>query len=262
MMPSRGRTKRLLRSRRFLCAECTEAYSTSGRDLPLSPIVASSTFCTVTKRAAGLFSGMVSSKPYKTNFGTLPRRSLASLLTSLGFIPPDLIMAAKRLGVFSPLNHCLNNAATRSPASVPRAAGVATIASFKIPKISNEPNVSFYNCAAGFTALISGQHHYAKGSAQREGLTAALDVFQKKGPVEVPIVVGGKKVSPSNMTRLAQASMLTIADQNLHNSQAAKPVESLLHGRILLQRLTVRCLGRNRGRPGGQAGLGVSPIRR
>lgn len=42
------------------------------------------------------------------------------------------------------------------------------------------------------------QHHYAKGSAQREGLTAALERLQQKVPLEVPIVVGGKEVSNSN----------------------------------------------------------------
>jgi len=39
------------------------------------------------------------------------------------------------------------------------------------------------------------QHYYAKGSAQREGLTAALEGFEKKVPLEVPLVVGGKEVS-------------------------------------------------------------------
>jgi 1-pyrroline-5-carboxylate dehydrogenase len=32
------------------------------------------------------------------------------------------------------------------------------------------------------------------GTAQQEGLSAALDEFQKKAPLEVPLVVGGKKV--------------------------------------------------------------------
>ncbi|KAK2004138.1 1-pyrroline-5-carboxylate dehydrogenase [Colletotrichum falcatum] len=50
-------------------------------------------------------------------------------------------------------------------------------AAFKIPTISNEPN-----------------HHYTKGSAQREGLTAALDALQSKLPLEVPIVVDGKEI--------------------------------------------------------------------
>ena len=45
------------------------------------------------------------------------------------------------------------------------------------------------------TLLTPSQHYYAKGSAQREGLTAALDGFQKKAPLDVPIVVGGKEVN-------------------------------------------------------------------
>ncbi|KAE8452365.1 hypothetical protein EG329_001065 [Mollisiaceae sp. DMI_Dod_QoI] len=61
---------------------------------------------------------------------------------------------------------------------------MSTIASFKIPKVSNEPN-----------------HHYAKGSAQREGLTAALEGFQKKAPIEVPIVVGGKELKTSTISK-------------------------------------------------------------
>lgn len=54
---------------------------------------------------------------------------------------------------------------------------MATFASFKIPKVVNEPN-----------------HHYAKGSAQRAGLTAAVEKLQNKLPLEVPIVIGGKEV--------------------------------------------------------------------
>ncbi|KAI0011004.1 Aldehyde/histidinol dehydrogenase [Xylariaceae sp. FL0662B] len=55
-----------------------------------------------------------------------------------------------------------------------------TLATFKIPKITNEPN-----------------HHYAKGSAQREGLLAAVESQKKKGPVEVPLFVGGKEIKTS-----------------------------------------------------------------
>ncbi|KAF4630316.1 hypothetical protein G7Y89_g7828 [Cudoniella acicularis] len=61
---------------------------------------------------------------------------------------------------------------------------MSTIATFKIPKVLNEPN-----------------HHYAKGSAQREGLTAALDRLQKKAPLEVPIVVGGKEIKTSTISK-------------------------------------------------------------
>lgn len=38
------------------------------------------------------------------------------------------------------------------------------------------------------------QHHYAKGSAQRDGLSSAVQALKRKGTVEVPIVVGGKQV--------------------------------------------------------------------
>jgi 1-pyrroline-5-carboxylate dehydrogenase len=49
----------------------------------------------------------------------------------------------------------------------------------------------------------SKQHHYAKGSAQREQLTAALESFQKKTPLQVPIVVGGKEVSLTSTTNFS-----------------------------------------------------------
>jgi len=73
---------------------------------------------------------------------------------------------------------------------------MSTIASFKIPKVTNEPNVCGTSSWVRLKAkLTSKQHHYAKGSAQRKQLTAALESFQKKIPLEVPIVVGGKEVS-------------------------------------------------------------------
>ncbi|KAH0436821.1 delta 1-pyrroline-5-carboxylate dehydrogenase [Colletotrichum camelliae] len=53
----------------------------------------------------------------------------------------------------------------------------ATFAAFKVPKVNNEPN-----------------HHYAKGSAERAGLTAAIDNLNTKLPLEVPVVVGGKEI--------------------------------------------------------------------
>lgn len=54
----------------------------------------------------------------------------------------------------------------------------ATLATFKTPKVFNEPN-----------------QHYTKGSEQRQGLTAAIEKLQKQLPIEVPVVVGGKEVS-------------------------------------------------------------------
>ncbi|KAH8905134.1 delta-1-pyrroline-5-carboxylate dehydrogenase 1 [Coniochaeta sp. PMI_546] len=58
---------------------------------------------------------------------------------------------------------------------------MSTIATFKVPKVANEPN-----------------HHYAKGSAQREGLTAAIEAFQKRGALEVPLVIGGREIKTSS----------------------------------------------------------------
>ncbi|KFY72442.1 hypothetical protein V499_07401 [Pseudogymnoascus sp. VKM F-103] len=56
-----------------------------------------------------------------------------------------------------------------------------SLASFKIPKVTNEPN-----------------HHYAKGSAQRAGLMSALKKFQSLTPLEVPLFIGGEEVKTSH----------------------------------------------------------------
>ncbi|KAK3362733.1 Aldehyde/histidinol dehydrogenase [Lasiosphaeria hispida] len=66
----------------------------------------------------------------------------------------------------------------RNPAS---RSTMSTIATFKIPKVTNEPN-----------------HHYAKGSAQRVGLAAAVEGLQSRGPLEVPLVIGGKEIKTSS----------------------------------------------------------------
>jgi hypothetical protein len=59
-------------------------------------------------------------------------------------------MAAKGLRSFHPLNRCLQTATTKNPAILPRHANMSTIASFKIPKISNEPNVSVAHQLVGY----------------------------------------------------------------------------------------------------------------
>ncbi|KAF4122485.1 1-pyrroline-5-carboxylate dehydrogenase [Geosmithia morbida] len=61
--------------------------------------------------------------------------------------------------------------------------GVANLATFKTPKVFNEPN-----------------HHYAKGSQQREGLDAAIEKYKKLLPLEVPIVVGGEQIRTSALS--------------------------------------------------------------
>ncbi|RYP46990.1 hypothetical protein DL768_006913 [Monosporascus sp. mg162] len=54
---------------------------------------------------------------------------------------------------------------------------LTTLASFKTPKVFNEPN-----------------QQYARGSPQREGLYSALEAMKQRGPVDIPIVVGGKEL--------------------------------------------------------------------
>ncbi|KAK1246988.1 hypothetical protein MKX08_000790 [Trichoderma sp. CBMAI-0020] len=63
-------------------------------------------------------------------------------------------------------------------------ASMATLAAFRPPTITNEPN-----------------QHYAKGSQQREGLTAAVEKLQQKLPLEVPVVVGGQQIKTSSLSR-------------------------------------------------------------
>jgi len=58
---------------------------------------------------------------------------------------------------------------------------MSTFAAFKVPSVANEPN-----------------HHYAKGSSQRAGLTAAIESLQNKGALKVPLVIGGKEITTSS----------------------------------------------------------------
>ncbi|KAI9844209.1 MAG: 1-pyrroline-5-carboxylate dehydrogenase [Sclerophora amabilis] len=74
---------------------------------------------------------------------------------------------------------------------------MASIATFKVPQINNEPN-----------------KHYAKGSPDREKLSAALEAFQKKAPIEVPLVVGGQELKTSKV--------LTQNNPSAHSTAVAK----------------------------------------
>ncbi|KAK7416305.1 1-pyrroline-5-carboxylate dehydrogenase [Neonectria magnoliae] len=62
--------------------------------------------------------------------------------------------------------------------------GAATLASFRTPKVFNEPN-----------------QHFLKNSKEREGLTAAIERLQKKLPMEVPVVIGGKEIKVSALSK-------------------------------------------------------------
>ncbi|KID88107.1 delta 1-pyrroline-5-carboxylate dehydrogenase [Metarhizium guizhouense ARSEF 977] len=101
----------------------------------------------------------------------------------------------------------------RSAAKPSQRMSMGTLATFKTPKVANEPN-----------------HHYAKGSAQRQGLTAAIESFQKKLPIEVPVVVKTSAVShqlnPSDhASKVANYHTATPADVNraIEAALAAKP---------------------------------------
>ncbi|OTA56416.1 delta-1-pyrroline-5-carboxylate dehydrogenase 1 [Hypoxylon sp. EC38] len=95
---------------------------------------------------------------------------------------------------------------------------MTALATFKIPKVSNEPN-----------------HHYAKGSAQREGLLAAIAAQQKKGTIDIPLFIGGKEVRSSqkstqhnpsdHATAIAEYSLASPSDVNnaIEAALAAKP---------------------------------------
>ncbi|KAF2484283.1 Aldehyde/histidinol dehydrogenase [Neohortaea acidophila] len=54
---------------------------------------------------------------------------------------------------------------------------MATLATFRIPEVNNEPNVL-----------------YAKDSPERQKLTAAVQALKKQAPLNIPIVVGGKEL--------------------------------------------------------------------
>ncbi|ODA81903.1 hypothetical protein RJ55_00408 [Drechmeria coniospora] len=68
----------------------------------------------------------------------------------------------------------------RAVGSASQRMSMGTLATWRTPKVANEPN-----------------QHYAKGSAQRQGLTAAIDKLRQRLPLEVPVVVGGKEIKTS-----------------------------------------------------------------
>lgn len=70
---------------------------------------------------------------------------------------------------------------------------MAQLASFKVPNIDNEPLVRLPQHLVLHTD--GPQRNYAPGSAEREGLDAALSKMQQELPFEVPCVINGKPVS-------------------------------------------------------------------
>ncbi|KAL1974272.1 hypothetical protein VTN31DRAFT_5832 [Thermomyces dupontii] len=61
--------------------------------------------------------------------------------------------------------------------------GIATFGSFKIPTVNNEPN-----------------KQYAPGSPDRKALQEAVAKAKRSPPLEIPLLVGGKEVSNSNVS--------------------------------------------------------------
>ncbi len=82
-----------------------------------------------------------------------------------------------------------------APASTDSNPNMASMASFKIPEIDNEPMVGSADgpCCLGADSDAL-QRNYAPGSAERTGLEAALKKMQSQMPFEVPCVVDGKEV--------------------------------------------------------------------
>ncbi|KAG5951090.1 hypothetical protein E4U53_003791 [Claviceps sorghi] len=111
----------------------------------------------------------------------------------------------------------------RSARTVSQRMSMGTLATFKTPSVANEPN-----------------HHYVKGSAQRQGLTAAIENYQKKVPIEVPVVVGGKEIKTSavshqfnpadHASKVANYHTATPADVNkaIDAALAARPAWAAL----------------------------------
>jgi 1-pyrroline-5-carboxylate dehydrogenase len=81
---------------------------------------------------------------------------------------------------------------------------MSTLASFKIPHITNEPN-----------------QHYEKGSKSRDSLAAAVAALQKRGAIEVPVVISGKEIKTSNILsqKNPASHATTVANYSTASSQ-------------------------------------------
>lgn len=74
------------------------------------------------------------------------------------------------------------------------------MANFRVPQVNNEPNVGplLHNSTLGsITDSSILKHHYAKGTAQREGLTAAIQKIKSQPSQAVPLFIGGQAVCAS-----------------------------------------------------------------
>ncbi|KAF8249297.1 delta-1-pyrroline-5-carboxylate dehydrogenase 1 [Wilcoxina mikolae CBS 423.85] len=88
------------------------------------------------------------------------------------------------------------------------------MASFKVPKVDNEPNVS--------QTQAPRYKHYAKGSPERAALDSAIKSLRSKAPLQIPLHISGETISttstqsqhiPSSHTTLLATSSSSSKDQ-------------------------------------------------
>lgn len=91
---------------------------------------------------------------------------------------------------------------------------MSTLASFRLPNISNEPN-----------------QHYEKGSTSREGLAAAVAALKEKAPLDIPVVVTGKAVKTSSILTQNNPASHTTPIANYSNASTAD-VQSAIEGAL------------------------------
>jgi len=78
---------------------------------------------------------------------------------------------------------------------------MATIATYRVPKVENENNVSLKSLLLlGASPLTLSQKYYAKGSPDRKALEAALHEAKQR-TLEVPTVIDGKEVGSLQLKR-------------------------------------------------------------
>ncbi|PLN77258.1 delta-1-pyrroline-5-carboxylate dehydrogenase PrnC [Aspergillus taichungensis] len=95
--------------------------------------------------------------------------------------------------------------------SVPRTSvrAMGSFATFKVPRIDNEPN-----------------QHYAPGSPDRKGLEDALSRHKSSAPLNVPLVIAGKEIKPSQT--FTQANPATHAPLATYSHASAADVQSAI----------------------------------
>lgn len=91
---------------------------------------------------------------------------------------------------------------------------MSTLAAFKIPTISNEPN-----------------KHYTKGSADRQALEDAIKTLQKNGPLDIPLAISGKSVKTDSISTQNNPSSHATAIAN-YSKASANDVKEAIEGAL------------------------------